>query len=119
MANKESGRIRPGRRSRAEGDRIAAEYEASGLSRAVFCQGKDFSLKSLDRYIAAVRQRSQMPPNEAKPQRWASVEVAVPVGKTGADAGLSILTATGRRIDVKRGFDALTRRHLLAALERA
>ena len=119
MANREPGRIRPGRRSRAEGDRIAAEYEASGLSRAVFCQGKDYSLKSLARYITGSRQRLQAPSTEAKPQRWASVEVAAPDDKTNADAGLSILTAKGPRIEVKRGFDALTLRHLLAALERA
>jgi hypothetical protein len=120
MANKESGRMRGGRRSRAEADRIAAEYEASGLSRAAFCQNKDFSLKSLDRYIAGLRQQSSAPSTESKQQRWASVELAPSANKAStSDTGLAILLAKGRRIEVKRGFDALTLRHLLAALERA
>lgn len=45
-----------------------------------------------------------------------AVEVAA---KRGDPAELSIVLAGGRRIEVKRGFDAETLRRLLAAMEQA
>jgi hypothetical protein len=96
-------------RSRAEADRLVAAYEASQLSREEFCQQKNIALKTLARYVT--RYRKQQAGQEVL-QRWVGVEVA------GRDVDeLSVLLASGRRIEVKRGFDAATLRRLVAVLE--
>ena|SRR5487761_2103060 len=100
-------------RSRAEADHLAAEYEGSGLSREEFCRQKDIPFKTLCRYV--VRYRKQK--SEGKqPQRWVAVEVA---GANGGGGELAVLLTSGRRIEVKRGFDAGTLRQLVAVLEQA
>ena len=97
------------RRSRGEADRLAAEYEASGLNREQFCQQKDIAIKSLERYLSRYR-KQRVESNAA--QRWVGVEVA------GHNSGeLSVLLSSGRRIEVKRGFDGTTLRQLVAVLE--
>jgi hypothetical protein len=99
-------------RSRAEADRLAAEYEASGLNREGFCNQADVSLKSLARYVTRYRKQKA----ESNPQqRWVAVEVA---GQSGCGGELAVLLSSGRRIEVKRGFDAGTLRELVAVLER-
>jgi hypothetical protein len=98
-------------RSRAEADRLAAEYEASGLSREEFCQQKDVPLKTLSRYV--MRYRKQKAEGN-RPQRWVEADVA---GHSGCCGELAVLLSSGRRIEVKRGFDANTLRQLMAVLE--
>jgi hypothetical protein len=111
VTHEESGRQHRRHRSRAEADHLAAEYEASGLSREAFCEQKDVPLKTLARYI--VRYRKQKAAG-SEPQRWVAVEVA---GSSGCGGELVVLLPGGRRIEVKRGFDASTLRHLLTVLE--
>jgi len=53
-----SGKQHRRHRSRAEADQLAAEYEASGLSQAEFCQERDVALKTLARYLARFRKQS-------------------------------------------------------------
>ena len=100
-------------RSRGEADRLAAEYEASGLSREEFCKQTGVTLKSLARYVTRYRKQK---PHGNEPQRWVSVEVAE---HSECGSGLAVLLGSGRRIEVKRGFDAGTLRQLLTVLERA
>ena len=100
------------RRSREEANQLAAECEASGLSQREFCEQRGVPLKTLVRYLARYR-REQTGENQ-KPQ-WVAVEVAAKRGDAGE---LSIVLAGGRRIEVRRGFDAETLRRLVAALER-
>jgi len=91
-----------------------AEFEASGLTRTAFCQERGLSLSTLARYR---RRQPQQPRGEAgDAKRWLAVEVA---GLTaGGDmSGLAILLAGGRRIEIRRGFDAGTLRQLVLALE--
>jgi hypothetical protein len=109
-----SGRQRRRHRNRAEADLLAAEYEGSGLSQAAFCELKDLSLKTLARYVTRYRKQSvQGGKSGTTRQRFVGVEVAVPNG-----AGeLAVLLPGGRRIEVKRGFDAGTLRQLVSALE--
>ena len=107
-----SGRQHRRHRNRAEADRIAAEYEASGLSQAEFCEQRDLPLKTLARYLARFRKRSAEG-EHSTPQRFVAVEVASP--RSGGE--LTVLLAGGLRIEVKRGFDILTLRQLVAALE--
>ena len=112
MANEESGRQHRRHRSRSEADQLAAEYEASGLSQEAYCRQRgDIPLKTLARYVA--RYRKQMAGIEAP--RWVAAEVA---GHGANDDELTVLLAGGRRIEVKRGFDAVTLRQLVAVLER-
>ena len=108
-----SGKQHRRHRSRAEADQIAAEYESGGLSQADFCQQRDLPLKTLARYLARFRKQSARGGEQSEQQRFVAVEVA------GARGGgeLTVLLSGGLRIEVKRGFDALTLRQLVAALE--
>ena len=92
-----------------DADQLAAEYEASGLSREEFCSQRDVAMKTLARYV--VRYRKQQAAG-IEPQRWVAVEVAGP-----RECELSVLLSGGRRIEVKPGFDAGTLRQLVAVLE--
>ena len=98
-------------RSRAEADQLAAEYEASGLTREEFCLQKNVSLKTLCRYVTRYRKQKA---GGSEPQRLVEAEVASP---NGCGAELAVLLASGRRIEVGRGFDASTLRQLVAVLE--
>jgi hypothetical protein len=101
------------RRSREEADRLAAEYEASGLGRQDFCDQRGVPLKTLARYLARYR-REQAGSNGV--EGFVAVEVAA---KRRDVAELSVVVAGGRRIEVQRGFDADTLRRLIVELERA
>jgi hypothetical protein len=106
-----SGRQHRRHRSRAEADQVAAEYEASGLSQVEFSAQRDLPLKTLARYVARFRKQSSG--EQSTSQRFVAVEVAAP--HTGGE--LTVLLSGGLRIEVKRGFDALTLRQLVTALE--
>lgn len=90
---------------------MAADYEASGLTREAFCNQGDVGLKTLDRYVTRYRKQRA---DGSEPQRWVTVEVA-PRGGCGSE--MTVLLSTGRRIEVKRGFDAGALRQLVAVLE--
>ena len=111
MTDEEAGRQGRRHRSRAEADQLAAEYEASGLSRQEFCTQNKVAFKTLARYVT--RRRQQKAKN-SEPQRWVAVELA---GPSGCDGALAVVLASGRRIEVKRGFDASTLRQLVSLLE--
>lgn len=102
------------RRSREEADRLAAEWGESGLSQREFSDQREVPLKTLARYCARYR-REQSGENERP--RWVAVEVAAKCGDDGA--ALSVVLTGGRRVEVRRDFDAETLRRLVAALERA
>ena len=113
MTDNHSGAKSRPHRSRADADHLAAEDEASGLSRDEFCSQAEVSLKSLARYVT--RYRKQKAENTQQ-QRWVAVELA---GHDGCGGELAVLLSSGRRIEVKRGFDASTLRQLVAVLEQA
>ena len=100
-------------RSRAEADQVAVAYEASGISREEFCRRNDIPLKTLCRYVT--RHRKQKTAG-GDPPRWVTVEV-VPHNNQGGE--LAVLLSTGRRIEVRRGFDAGTLRQIVTVLESA
>jgi len=104
------------RRSRAEVEQLAAEFEASGLNRTAFCRAHGLSLSTLSRY----RNRRAQQGEAADGTRWVAVEVSGPgqtKGSVGA-SGLAMVSASGWRIEVGHGFDAGTLRQLLRLLER-
>jgi hypothetical protein len=101
-------------RNRAEADQLAAEYEASGLTREAFCRERDVPLNTLCRYVA--RYRRQKAGTNQSP-RLVQVEVAARA-KVGSGA-LTVVLPGGRRIEVNDGFDADTLRQLVTVLEQA
>jgi hypothetical protein len=113
VPNNEAGTAHRRHRSRVEADQVVADYEASGLSREASCVQYDVTLKSLDRYVTRYRKQKQ---KGEESQRFVAVEVS---RHTGTGGELAVLLATGRRIEVKRGFDPGTLRQLVAVLEHA
>ena len=103
------------RRTRAEAEQVAGEYEASGLSRVEFCRQHGLSLASLARY-----RKRQVQGNAASGSRWVAVEVAGANStlENRRNSGLAVALPGGRRIEVGCGFDAQTLVQLLSVLER-
>ena len=100
----------------AEALRIAAEYEASGLSGRAFSAQHGVGLSMLIRYRKLYRE-SQAENKEG----WLAVEVSDPEPESANRIGskLSVLLPHGRRIEVQRGFDAVTLQQLIGVLESA
>jgi hypothetical protein len=92
---------------------MAADYEASGLTREAFCNQRDVGLKTLDRYVTRYRKQRAV---GSEPQRWVAVKVAA---RRGCGSEMTVLLSSGRRVEVKRGFDSGTLRQLVAVLEQA
>ena len=113
MSDEQSGRQHRRHRSRAEADEVASEYEASGSSQEAFGRQRDIPLKTLARYITRYRKQKA---DGREAQRWVAVEVA---GHRACGSELAVLLSSGRRIEVKRGFDVGTLRQLVAVLEQA
>ena len=104
------------RRSRPEAEQLVAEYEASGLSREEFCREHELALSTLVRYR---KRRRQEQGDAADPGRWVAVELAGShqAGASKVASGLAVVLASGRRIEVGRGFDARTLEQLVSLLE--
>ena len=96
-------------RTRDEARQLAAAFQSSGLSRQEFCALNNVSVNTLSRYL---KKHGEAPADDA---RLIQVEIAEPV--TGM-AELAVVLSGGRRVEVRRGFDTLTLRQLVAALER-
>jgi hypothetical protein len=101
-------------RNRAEANQLAAEYEASGLSRAEFCLQRDLPLKTLGRYVTRFRKQPTQVNEPPRPPRFVPVEVA---GSRYGGSELTVVMPGGLRIEVKRGFDSVTLRQLVSVLE--
>jgi transposase-like protein len=99
------------RRSRAEAERLVAEYEASGVSQVEFCRKQGLSLATLARYRKRHVQGSPVPGS-----CWLAVEVSG--AGPARESGLAVALPGGRRIEIGRGFDARTLAQLLGVLER-
>jgi hypothetical protein len=108
-----------GRRSLSEVQALVAEFESSGLLRAAFCHQRGLAVGTLDKYRQRVRGRRQLGRNAFVP-----VEVVPSVARdggndAGCDGALFVELRSGRRIGVRRGFDAETLERLLTVLDRA
>ena len=107
------------RRSRGEATALVAEFEASGLSRQEFCRQRGLAVGTLDKYRLRVHGGSRsvtvpMIPVEVAPstRREAS-------GDVDEESPFVVESRSGRRIEVRRGFDAGTLERLLAVVDRA
>ena len=113
----ESG-VKQGRRSWSEVQALVAEYEASGLLRAAFCQQRGLAVGTLDKYRLRVHGG-----RESGGRSFVPVEVVPFAGQdsnsiAGRDCTLVVELRCGRRIEVCRGFDAGTLERLLTVLNR-
>jgi hypothetical protein len=106
------------RRSLVEVQALVAEFEASGLMRAAFCQQRGLAVGTLDKYRQRVdggRHSGGRPfvPVEVVPSIAQDVN-----GVAGRDGALVVELRSGRRIEVRRGFDGGTLERLLTVLAR-
>jgi len=103
------------RRTRAEAEQVAGEYEGSGLSRVDFCRKHGLSLATLARY-----RKRQLQGKAAPGNRWVAVEMsgAGPTPESRGNSGLAVALPGGLRIEVRCGFDSRTLVQLLGVLER-
>ncbi|MGH3597247.1 MAG: IS66 family insertion sequence element accessory protein TnpA [Mycobacterium sp.] len=106
------------RRSRAEVDELVAEFEASGSTRQDFCAKHGLSLVTLDRYRRSRQQRCKRPGGAG---RFVRVELSDTKAAGSKEAGseLAVVLSSGRRLEVRQGFDADLLMRLVQVLERA
>ena len=104
------------RRTRAEVEKLVAEYETSGLGRQEFCQQRGLSLSTLSRH----RKRKQLRTESPAANRLLAVEIEakqVDASKPGGE--LLVWLSSGRKIEVRGGFDPKVLQQLVRALEQA
>jgi hypothetical protein len=98
---------------------LVSEFESSGLMRAAFCQRRGLAVGTLDKYRRRVQKR---PPSGTGPV-VVPVEVISSLPRDASSDGvrdgvLVIELRSGRRVEVRRGFDAGTLERLLSVLDR-
>ena len=106
------------RRSRQEAAALVAEYEASGLSRQEFCQQRGLVVGTLDKYRRRVRGGSRSVAGPMIPVEVALSPRRQPSGDVGEEGLFVVESRSGRRIEVRRGFDAGTLERLLTVVDR-
>jgi len=121
MTEEYEDRVRK-RRGTTEVKQLLAEFESSGMPASEFCQRQGLCRSTLYRYLSLSR-------SGKKPRRKnrvvASGSQIVPVELASAsqtrqdgNGGLALVLASGRTIEVQRGFDKATLERLLDVLER-
>jgi hypothetical protein len=107
------------RRSRVEVERLVAEFEASGLTRDAFCQQRGLSLATLDKYRRRVQRGVRSGSGPLLPVEVVSSAPARDASRdAGSDGVLVVESRSGRRIEVRCGFDTVTLERLLTILDR-
>jgi hypothetical protein len=97
-------------RSRAEATQVAAEFRSSGLTRREFAEQHGVALNTLNRYISRYSgERS------AEIPRLLRVEVNEPAS---IGSGVAVVVGSGRRVELAKGFDAVTLAEAVSVLER-
>ena len=108
----EPGAVRR-RRSRAEVEALVAEFEASGLMREAFCRQRDLGVGTLDKY------RRRVHDGHSHGGPLLPVELVSSSRDCDGDSLLVVELRSGRRIEVRQGFDAGMLERLLTVLDRA
>ena len=105
------------RRTRAEVEKLVAECEASGLGRQEFCQQHGLSLSTLSRHRKGKRLRME----SATANRLLPVEVSEAKQPDARQprGELLVWLSSGRRIEVRGGFDSKVLQQLVRVLEQA
>jgi transposase-like protein len=104
------------RRSRQEIKRLVREFETSGLRRSEFCQKHNLAPGTLQR---GLKRRRMEVDGQSESKRLVEVKVAgIQRNSSGAEAcSLEVVLAEGRRIEVRRDFDAETLARLIRTIE--
>lgn len=106
------------RRSRAEAEALVAEFEASGLMREAFCRQRGLAVGTLDKYRQRVRGGWRSVAGAMLPVEVIGSSVQSASRDSGLDSVLVVESRSGRRIEVRREFDAGTLERLLTVLDR-
>jgi hypothetical protein len=109
----------PKRRTRAEVQRLVAEFVSSGIRRSEFCRSRGLSFGTLDRHLKKRRWRGKRRSVSSAGQ-LVPVELAARKSPTQHESscGLVVVLSGGRRIEVHPDFDTNTLARLVSALER-
>lgn len=101
------------RRSGQEIRHLVAEFEASGLRQVEFCRSRGLALSTLQRGLK--RRRSE---TDGESKRLVEVKIARSRHSGSTERSvLEVLLAKGRRIEVRRDFDAQTLVRLIQTIE--
>lgn len=97
---------------------MIAEFVSSGMPRIEFCRSRGLSRSTLYRHLK--RQAGKLNPDPLSGDtQLVRVELAgVNRSVAGNSGGLAVVLASGRKIEVARGFDAFTLEELVHVLER-
>jgi hypothetical protein len=111
--------VTPKRRTRAEVQKLVAEFVSSGMRRSQFCQTRGLSFSTLDRHLKKRRWKRKARSAPADSQ-LVPVELAIRKSPTEREpsCGLTVVLSGGRRIEVHRDFDVHTFERLVSVLER-
>jgi hypothetical protein len=111
---REAGAVRK-RRSQAEVGALVAEFEASGLMREAFCQQRGLAVGTLDKYRRRVHRGLRSSGDSLLPEKVVSLTAH---DADSGDGALVVESRSGRRIEIRRGFDGVTLERLLTVLDR-
>jgi hypothetical protein len=109
----------PKRRTRAEVQRLVAEFVSSGMRRIAFCQSRGLSFSTLDRHLKKLRWKVRRKPIFSA-GRLVPVELAARRSPKQQEpsCGLAVVLPGGRRIEVHPNFDTSTFERVVSVLER-
>jgi transposase-like protein len=104
------------RRSREEVERLVDEYEASGLGRQEFCKQHGLSLSTLNRHRKRKQVRQE---KQTSGRRFIPIEISAAKQQPSKErcGELLVWLSSGRRIEVRGGFDAKVLEQLVRLLE--
>jgi hypothetical protein len=110
----------PKRRTRAEVQKLVADFRSSGMRRSEFCQSRGLSFSTLDRHLKKRRWKRRRR-SVSSAGRLVPVELAARKSPTRQEpsCGLAVVLPRGRRIEVHPEFDTSTFERLVSLLERA
>src|SRR6266576_1433415 len=94
----------PKRRTRAEVQKLVAEFVSSGMRRSEFCRSRGLSFGTLDRHLKKRRWKRKSRAASAA-GRLVPVELAARKSPTQPSCGLAVVLPGGRRIEVHPDFD--------------
>jgi hypothetical protein len=108
----------PKRRTRAEVQKLVAEFISSGMRRAEFCHSRHLSFSTLDRHLKKQRWKRRRRPVSLADQ-LVPVELAARKSPPQREpsCGLAVVLPGGRRIEVHPNFDTGTFERLVGILE--
>jgi hypothetical protein len=115
MTESEEVKVRK-RRSSQEIRRLVAGFEASGLRQVEFCNNHGLALSTLQRELKRRRREAE---RQGEAEQLVEVKIARSRCTRSPESSsvLQVLLAKGRRIELRRGFDAGTLARLIRTIE--